>query len=106
MKDKTAETQGCLNIDNHLGYNIIYGFVDEYVKGDKMNSADLVRILCKEKNISIAELARRMGQTPQNLNKKLKQNTLTTEKLMLVVCILEVQFEQSYSLPSGKNRYL
>ena len=49
MKDKTAETQGCLNIDNHLGYNIIYGFVDEYVKGDKMNSADLVRILCKEK---------------------------------------------------------
>lgn len=48
-QDKTAETQECLNIDNHLGYNIIYGFVDEDVKGDKMNSSDLVRILCKEK---------------------------------------------------------
>jgi len=68
-----------------------------------MNSADLVRILCKEKNISIAELARRMGQTPQNLNKKLKRNTLTTEELILVANVLEVRFEQSFSFPSGKK---
>lgn len=78
-------------------------FVGEYVKGEKVNSAELVRILCKEKNISIAELARRMGQTPQNLNKKLKRNTLTTEELMLVANVLEVQFEQSFSFPSGKK---
>jgi transcriptional regulator with XRE-family HTH domain len=30
----------------------------------------LIKELCKEKGISISELSRRIGQTPQNLSKK------------------------------------
>ena len=44
-----------------------------------------------------------MGRTPQNLNKKLKQDTLTTEELLLIAGVLDVKFEQSYSLPNGKK---
>lgn len=33
-----------------------------------MKTSDLVRELCKKQHISLAELSRRIGQTPQNLN--------------------------------------
>ena len=57
--------------------------------------------LCKEKGISVAELARRIGQTPQNFNKKLKRETVSTEELMMIANELGVVFEQSYILENG-----
>lgn len=36
-----------------------------------MTTSDMIRKLCERKNISIAELCRRIGQTSQNFNKKL-----------------------------------
>lgn len=68
-----------------------------------MNTADLLRMLCEEKKISCAELARKIGQTPQNLNKKLKRNTLRTDELILIAKALDVNFEQSFSFPLGKK---
>ena len=32
--------------------------------------SEQIRVLCVRSNISVAELARRIGQTPQNFNKK------------------------------------
>lgn len=34
-----------------------------------MTMSYLIRKLCEEKHISLAELCRRIGQTPQNFNK-------------------------------------
>lgn len=68
-----------------------------------MSIADLVKALCKENKISLAEISRRMGQTPQNLSKKLRRETLTIKELLLIARILDVKFEQSYSLPKGKK---
>lgn len=42
-----------------------------------MTTSDMIRQLCEKKNISLAELCRRIGQTPQNFNKKLKRNTVS-----------------------------
>ena len=50
-----------------------------------MSTSNLIRNLCKEKGISVAELARRICQTPQNFNKKLKRETVSTEELMFSV---------------------
>ena len=36
-----------------------------------MTTSDMIRELCDRMNISLAELCRRIGQTPQNFNKKL-----------------------------------
>ncbi len=66
-----------------------------------MNTSSLIRELCKEKGISISELARRIGQSPQNFNKKLKRETVSTEELMLIADELGVKFEQSYILENG-----
>jgi len=35
-----------------------------------MKSSDMIRELCANENISVSELARRIGQTPQNFGKK------------------------------------
>ena len=68
-----------------------------------MNTSNLIKNLCKEKGISVAELARRSGQTPQNFNKKLKRETVSTEELMTIANELGVVFEQSYILENGEK---
>lgn len=68
-----------------------------------MSTSNLIKELCKEKRISVSELARRIGQTPQNFSKKLKRETVSTEELMLIANELGVTFEQSYILENGKK---
>ena len=68
-----------------------------------MSTSNLIKNLCKEKEISVAELARRIGQTPQNFNKKLKRETVSTEELMKIADELSVVFEQSYILENGEK---
>ena len=72
-------------------------------EGGIMSTSNLIRNLCKEKGISVAELARRIGQTPQNFNKKLKRETVSTEELMQIADVLGVVFEQSYILENGEK---
>jgi transcriptional regulator with XRE-family HTH domain len=54
-------------------------------------------------NISIAELARRIGQTPQNFNKKLKRETVTLDELKAIADALDIKFEQAFILPDGNE---
>jgi hypothetical protein len=72
-------------------------------EGGIMSTSNLIKNLCKEKGISVAELARRIGQTPQNFNKKLKRETVSTEELMEIAEVLGVVFEQSYILENGEK---
>ena len=48
-----------------------------------MTTSDMVRELCDKKNICIAELCRRIGQTPQNFNKKLQRDTISFKELTI-----------------------
>ena len=54
-------------------------------------------------NISVAELARRIGQTPQNFNKKLKRETVTLDELKAIADALDIKFEQVFTLPDGNE---
>lgn len=55
-----------------------------------MTTSDMVRELCDRMNISLAELCRRIGQTPQNFNKKLKRGTDSFEEMLAVAETLGV----------------
>ena len=68
-----------------------------------MNTSDIVKKLCEDQNMSLAELARRTGQSRQNLYKKLRNETLGTEELNRIADALGVKFEQSFILPSGEK---
>jgi lambda repressor-like predicted transcriptional regulator len=69
----------------------------------RMKTSDLVRELCKKQHISLAELSRRIGQTPQNLNKKLKRDTLSVDELKQIADAVGVDFDLGFVLPDGSK---
>ena len=68
-----------------------------------MTSSDMIRELCERQKISLAELCRRIGQTPQNFNKKLKRETVSFKEMMAIAEALDVRYEQSFVLPDGEK---
>jgi len=68
-----------------------------------MTTSDMIRELCEKQNISLAELCRRIGQTPQNFNKKLKRGTISSDEMMAIAKALDVEYEQAFVLPYGKK---
>lgn len=68
-----------------------------------MTTSDMIRTLCEKQNICLAELCRRIGQTPQNFNKKLKRGTVSFEEMMAIAEALEVGYEQAFVLPNGEK---
>lgn len=64
-----------------------------------MESADLVKVLCKSLNISINELARRLDQSPQNLVQKMKRGTLRTRDMRAIAESLGVSYEHRFVVP-------
>lgn len=68
-----------------------------------MTTSDMIRALCEKKNISLAELCRRIGQTPQNFNKKLKRGTVSFEEMMEIAEALGVGYEQAFILSDGEK---
>ena len=68
-----------------------------------MTTAEMIKELCEQMNISVSKLARRIGQTPQNFNKKLKRETVTLDELKAIADVLGVKFEQAFILPSGNE---
>lgn len=68
-----------------------------------MTTSDMIRELCEKKKISIAELCRRIGQTPQNFNKKLQRGTVSSEEMAKIADVLDVGYEQTFVLPDGEK---
>lgn len=68
-----------------------------------MTTSEMIRALCEKQNISLAELCRRIGQTPQNFNKKLKRGTVSFEEMMEIAEALGVGYEQAFVLPDGQK---
>ncbi len=68
-----------------------------------MTTSDMIRQLCEKMNISQAELCRRIGQTPQNFNKKLKRGTVSFEEMVAIAEALGVGYEQAFILQDGEK---
>lgn len=68
-----------------------------------MTTAEMIKELCEQMNISISELARRIGQTPQNFSKKLKRETVSLDELKATADVLGVKFEQTFTLLNGNQ---
>ena len=71
-----------------------------------MSTSDMIYNLCAEVGISLSDLARRIGQTSQNFNKKLKRDTISTEELIEIASVLGVRFEQLFSFYSEEKIFI
>ena len=72
-------------------------------RGIKMTTSEQIRVLCVRTGISLSELARRINQTPQNFNSKLKRNTVTQDELNQIAKALNVTYEQYFVLSNGEQ---
>lgn len=62
-----------------------------------MDVREYIKLCCvKRGNVSEAELARRTGQTPQNMNNKYKRNTFKISELEKVAEALDADLEISF----------
>lgn len=66
-----------------------------------MTTSEQIRVLCVRTGVILSELARRINQTPQNFNSKLKRNTVTQDELNQIAKVLNVTYEQYFVLPNG-----
>ena len=66
-----------------------------------MTTSDQIRVLCVRTGVSQSEMARRINQTPQNFNAKLKRNTVTQDELNKIADVLGVTYEQYFVLANG-----
>ncbi len=63
----------------------------------------MVRELCVKQNISLVELCRHIGHTPQNFNKKLKRGTVSFEEMIKIAEAMYAVYEQVFVLPNGNE---
>lgn len=66
-----------------------------------MTISEQIKVLCVRNNISVSELARRMGTSPQNFNAKLKRETFTVGDLEQIADVTDCSFERKFILKNG-----
>lgn len=66
-----------------------------------MTISEQIKVLCVRSNISVSELARRVGTSPQNLNAKLKRESFTIGELENIAAVVECSFERNFVLANG-----
>ena len=71
-----------------------------------MTTAEQIKVLCVRMDISISELARRIGQSPQNFSAKLKRGTITDTELVKIADITAVQDSSNLKMPSCNSKAL
>ena len=68
-----------------------------------MQISEQIRVLCVRCNVSEAELARRLGKSPQNFNSKMKRGSFTITNLEKVAAALGVTFKRNFVLGNGEE---
>ena len=66
-----------------------------------MTISEQIKVLCVRSDISVAELARRIGTSPQNLSGKMKRESFTVEDLEKIADVLGVEFNREFILANG-----
>lgn len=68
-----------------------------------MKITEQIRMLCAKVNISQAELARRIGQTPQGFSAKMKRMSFTVDELDKIADATGSRFKRSFSFKNGEE---
>ena len=68
-----------------------------------MTISEEIKVLCVRSDISVAELARRLGTTPQNLSGKMKRESFTIAELEEIAQAVNGSFERSFVLENGEK---
>ncbi len=68
-----------------------------------MTIAEQIKVVLVRCGVSEAELARRLGKSPQSLNSKMKRGSFTVSDLDDIANALGVSFERHFILENGEE---
>ncbi|MGM9683816.1 MAG: helix-turn-helix domain-containing protein [Eubacteriales bacterium] len=68
-----------------------------------MGISEQIRVLCVRSNISMAELARRLGVSPQSLSAKMKRESFTISELEKIAEAVGASFVRKFVLYNGNE---
>lgn len=68
-----------------------------------MTVAEQIKVLCVRSGISEAELARRLGKSPQSFNSKMRRGTFTVADLEKIAKAVGIGFERYFVLENGER---
>ena len=68
-----------------------------------MSISEQIRVLCVRSNISLAELARRIGSSPQSLSAKMKRESFTVSDLEVIADAVDAKFTRKFVLCNGEE---
>lgn len=68
-----------------------------------MTISEQIKVLCVRCNVSEAELARRLGKSPQSFNSKMKRGSFTISELERVADVMGVSFKREFILANGEE---
>lgn len=68
-----------------------------------MTISEQIKVLCVRQNISQAELARRLGRSPQSFNSKMKRGSFTVEELERIAEVTGSKFERNFIITNGEK---
>lgn len=68
-----------------------------------MSISEQIRILCVRTNISMAELARRIGLSPQSFSARMKRESFTISELDVIADAVGATFSRKFILHNGEE---
>ena len=68
-----------------------------------MTISEQIKILCVRCNMSEAELARRLGKSPQSFNAKMKRESFTIDDLNECAESVGVEYKRNFILTNGEE---
>ena len=68
-----------------------------------MTISEQIKILCVRCNVSEAELARRLGKSPQSFNAKMKRESFTIDDLNEIADAVGDEFKRNFILTNGEE---
>lgn len=66
-----------------------------------MAVSEQIKILCVKLGISVSELARQCGSSPQAFSQKMKREGFTPDELKAVAQVVGCKYEGIFTLPDG-----
>ena len=66
-----------------------------------MTISEQIKVLCVRCNVSEAELARRLGKSPQSFNSKMRRGSFSVPEIEQVADALGVSFNREFILGNG-----
>ena len=68
---------------------------------NRMSISEQIKVLCVRSNISMAELARRIGLSPQSSSARMKRESFTISELEVIADAVGASFSRKFILYNG-----